>query len=277
MSTPLFRNMLNAALAADLEKNEWRAFTALMMQTIGYGKRSDSLTFGRLAQLTGIRKDRVNKAIEGLVSKGLIERENHKWLDYTYTIPAAFFPETPEARFFAPDIPSNGRPTQQVANNNHSLGTYRVKTSTELNHNNNLPTESVDTESPDLEASRSCELTKPEEVQSNDYQQLQPALAKLRSSDAQAVLDLLALAIREGSIRTTATRLGFGLIKQAKQGTLNTAPLLQAKQQSQSDSQAQVEASRRAEQAELEGLKRLAALSGTPLENLMGKHHESAA
>ena len=55
----LARDLIDAALAADLTQNELRVFLALFRQTLCYGKTADPLNMKRLATLTAIRKDRL--------------------------------------------------------------------------------------------------------------------------------------------------------------------------------------------------------------------------
>ncbi len=239
-SQRLLRNLLESAMAANLEKNELRAFIALLNQTIGYGKKSDPLTMGRLAHLTGIRKDRIGKALAALVDRGIFERKTHKRFDYTYSIPDKFFEEGSKDRFFAPSIPLSGKATQPTGGENHSAGTYRDKPSTEINHNNKQSTPAPEPDLPEqLQAQDKivvCDsilqdakqkLEKPDAVSAEAYQNLMPALKTLPATQAMQVLQLLAMAAKEGSIKTTQQRLGGAYIKAAKAGALDTSRLEQ--------------------------------------------------
>ena len=240
MSHQLLRNLLEAALNKDLSQNEWRVFAALLYKTLGYGKQVDSPHWNQLAQLTHIRKDRVQPAVLSVLEKGIFEALELKRYRQTYKIPDVFFAGEVQSRFFAPNIPKNAKTTRAVVAKTHSPGTNRKTIPTDLNHDNSTP--------------RGCgesELVKPVELSANDFAQLAPALAKLPSF-AQSILDLLALAIRQGTIRTTPVRLGFGLIKQAQAGNLNTSALQTQQQQTEQQTATQLE-------AQMQALKREAA------------------
>jgi phage replication O-like protein O len=99
----LFRSLNEASLNANLNKNEAKVFSALMNQTIGYGKTFDHLTDKRLAQLTKIRLDRLYVAIEGVVEKDLFEVEESTYYDYRYQIAEKFIEKHPV--FFTPHLP----------------------------------------------------------------------------------------------------------------------------------------------------------------------------
>lgn len=265
MSKTLLRNMLDAALQNDLTLNEWRTFAVLLRQTVGFGKRSDPLMDSRISKLCGIRKDRIRPALQSIADKGLFDVVPHKWLDNTYTIPAGFFDESPESRFFAPSAPLNGEITHSVAESHHSVGTYRDlplqrSTSTDTN-NNDQPSQPVC----DVGLNPVTEIKKPAAVDESTYVALLPALRTLPNSRALDVLALLATAISNGSIKASPVQLGGGLIKAARAGTLDTTPL-QAQQQAAESAalKQQREAARDAREAAAErtALLRMAQLAG---------------
>lgn len=173
--------LLDSALDADLSKSEWRAFAALLRQTLGFNKISDALTFGRLAQLTGLRKDHAKAAVQGVLKAGLFKQSEHPDYEFMYTVAHA------ERISFKPATHTN------------------EGSKTEINY--------------------------PAEIDHETQQALDPALAKLRSADAQDVCTLLALAIRNRSIQTTPVRFGFALISAAKNGTLDKTALRSNPQQ----------------------------------------------
>ena len=55
----LFRDMIKTALDKDLNKTELQVFLVILMQTLGYGKASDPLSYGRIARTMNKRKDHV--------------------------------------------------------------------------------------------------------------------------------------------------------------------------------------------------------------------------
>lgn len=179
--------LIDQALAADLSKSELRAFAALLRQTLGFNKISDALTFGRLAQLTGLRKDHAKAAVHGVLKAGLFSQSEHPDYEFMYTV----------AHTERVEIRKESKPNQEKT----------------------------------AEAAPADLINYPKEIDHETQQALAPALSKLRSAEVQAVCDLLAIAIRDRSIKTTPTRLGFALISAAKNGTLDKTALRSHPQQ----------------------------------------------
>ena len=112
----------------------------------------------------------------------------------------------------------------------------------------------------------------PQEINHQTRDALRPALLSLKSQDAQDILLLLAIAIQNGSIKTTPERLGYALIKAAKNGTLDRSAL--HKQPSNTSNSAEQEAEK-AENTrryqisnlmlEIDKIKSLYALAGMPI------------
>lgn len=250
MSKTLLRNMLDAAINGDLTLNEWRVFAVIVRQTIGFGKRADPLMDSRIAKLSGIRKDRIRHALTGIADKGLFEVTPHKWLDNTYTIPAAFFDGDATPRFFAPSAPLDGETPRVMGDFHHSSGTYRdiplqSPNSTDTN-NDDQPSSPVC----DCDLNPVTEIKKPDAVDDATYVALLPALRKLPNDKAVDVLALLAVAILDRSIKTTPEKLGGHFIKCAHLGTLDTSPLRdQQKAAADTAAKAAREAARKAREA----------------------------
>lgn len=255
-SQTLLRNLLEAALAADLSKNEWKVFAVLLKQTLGFGKRRDPLTTKRIATLSGIRSDRVQPALDQVLKSGLYEATPHAWLDHTYAIAESFFEAGPIERFFAPSLPESGQTSPATAQTYQKVVTYRDTTSTEIENTDNSASSSRDLANAVEVEQIPPTLTKPENLPAGDFQQLLPALKKLPNTQALDVLKLVSAAISDQSIKTTPVRLGYGLIKAAQNGTLNTAPLRERETQIL-QAQQREQAAKTREQAEAQ---RLAAL-----------------
>lgn len=104
----LAHDLIDAALAADLSKNELKTFLVLFRQTICFGKTSDALTLKRMVKLSGTRKDRVKPALKRLVEVGLFEAKPHKVYEHTYTIAAHFLAQA-KGELVTPTLPKNGK------------------------------------------------------------------------------------------------------------------------------------------------------------------------
>jgi phage replication O-like protein O len=104
----LFRNLNSAAIDAKLNKNELLIFNALMSQTLGFGKCSDPLTDKRLAELTGIRLDRLRPALKGFLKRDIFFRVEHKRYGYEYCIAEHFFDDRLNKKIYTPHYANNG-------------------------------------------------------------------------------------------------------------------------------------------------------------------------
>ena len=137
----LFRNLNQAAIDANLNKNESKVFIVLMNQTLGYGKKSDHLTNKHLADLTGIRQDRLPIAIASVIDNGLFEAKPSRYYQCRYQIASKFLKKTPE--FFTPHLPKNRKIPQKTENipeiQNDSLKNRKILRKTE-----NVPENRVD-------------------------------------------------------------------------------------------------------------------------------------
>ena len=100
----LARDLIDAALAADLTQNELRVFLALFRQTICYGKIRDPLTVNRIAHISQIRKDRLPPALNKILQIGLFTEIKSKSYEHYYAISADFLAKHPQG-FYAPSIP----------------------------------------------------------------------------------------------------------------------------------------------------------------------------
>jgi len=103
----LFRNIIDAALSANLKQNELKVLLVLLRQTIGFGKSHDHLTDKRIAQLSGLRVDRCRIAVDGIIQKGLFDGIESTDFDFRYDISGHFLAELDDGQFFTPHIPKN--------------------------------------------------------------------------------------------------------------------------------------------------------------------------
>lgn len=207
--------LIDAALAGDLSKNELKVFIALVRQTLCFGKTSDPLTIKRLIHLTKVRKDRLELAISNILNKELFTRVDHPIFEHEYHVHPQFLLNNPTT-FFAPSPPKireNFRETDAFSEKKN----HTIQTNTTINLTTN--------KAPVCAVTPSAQLEKPKTINAQAFTELLPALKTLPAAQANAVLTLLNLAIQEGSIKTTQQRLGGALIKAAKAGTLDTSPL----------------------------------------------------
>jgi predicted transcriptional regulator len=106
-SKSLFRDMIQTALDEDLNKTDLQVFLVLLSQTLGFGKASDPLTYGRIAHHMHKRKDHVKKSTRKILATGLFDAAKHKSFDFTYTIGAKFLVKH-RGDFFTPTLPKTG-------------------------------------------------------------------------------------------------------------------------------------------------------------------------
>lgn len=215
--------LIDAALASNLTQNELKAFLALVRQTLCFGKVSDPLTLKRLSQLSHVRKDRLEPAIESLLDKGLFERTDHLIFDHEYRIPASFL-QGANPSFFAPPLPKIGDNFQKSEafseNRIHTIQTNTILTITDKQAD--VPVCAV---VPTASEEEKAILIRPAEISEEDFKALKPALLTLPSKIAQQVLDLTQLKIQQQQIATTIQSFAGGLIKKARVGGLSITPL----------------------------------------------------
>ena len=271
-SQKLLRQTLQSLLDSDPTKNELKAGIALVIQTIGYGKRTDSLTLKRLAKITGINIkggiDRIEKPLSQLIEKGVFDRTEHKGrnFDYTYSVPDRFFEGEVVERFFAPSVPVTEVAPQSAMTDSQPLLTYRDTPSTEINQHKTDSaepevSEPLRTDQPIVCDVNNASVEKPSAVNDEAYRRLLPALKKLPVPQANQVLQLVALAVTDGTIRTTQERMGGGLIKAARAGTLDTSRLEQARVSELKRKQAEKAEAERARQIQVQENNHLAWLA----------------
>ncbi len=103
-SKSIFRDMIQTAIDLDLNKSELQVFLAVLKQTLGFGKVSDPLSYGRIAMIIHKRKDHVKEAIGRLLQTDLFDTAKHTYFDYTYSIGAAFLINH-RGDFYTPTLP----------------------------------------------------------------------------------------------------------------------------------------------------------------------------
>lgn len=286
----LARDLIDAALAADLSKNEYKVFLALFRQTLCYGKASDPLTLKRLADLTGIRKDRLAQAVQSIITQGLFEATEHKIFDTLYAIGSAFLNEA-TLPFFAPHLPVNGNyspATETVSEIREDLPENRVHTSIHLTP---LTTTALTTQ-PNQTKSEASEqaavvvssdlnsLPYPENFTPTERQQAARCLDGLNPELASDCLQLLKLGLQSGRVKSPLAYLNQ-LGKAARAGHLDRSLL--APPSSTPLPEAQVQRPAHTEQryrlqilaADIQALDRLQALAGCPMDASTQMHRQA--
>ncbi len=286
----LARDLIDAALAADLSKNEYKVFLALFRQTLCYGKASDPLTLKRLADLTGIRKDRLAQAVQGVITQGLFEATEHKIFDTLYAIGSSFLNEA-KLPFFAPHLPMNGRRsqiTETVSEKREALPESRVHTYTYLTP---LTTTSFTTQ-PNRTKSEASEkaavvvgrdlnsLPYPENFTHAERQQAARVLDGLHPELARDCLQLLQLGLQSGRVKSPLAYLNQ-LGKAARAGHLdrsllapsNATPLPEAQAQRPAHTEQRYRLQTLA--ADIQALDRLQALAGCPMDVSTQTHRQA--
>lgn len=278
MSHALLRNLLQAGIEARLTKNEWAVYATLLTQTLGYGKASDALTTKRIAFQSGIRKDRAEIALAGVLKHGLFKVKDHPRWGHEYSIPEQYLSPAQRERFFAPDLPQTRKPPRNSEafseNRRHTeINLYRIKPTQPTNPSPSPPTTDTSPPPPLPHSCRPQQLRIPPEISAQLLQSLRSALQTLSDDDAQCIVDLLASALRQGSVRHPL-RYAYGLINRLHAGTLNRSdlainspPIPPPLPQQAANTQRALAHQHAAEQAMLE---RLASLGGVPIEQLGG-------
>lgn len=286
----LARDLIDAALAADLSKNEYKVFLALYRQTLCYGKAADPLTLKRLADLTGIRKDRLAQAVQGVIAAGLFESNAHKLFDTLYTIGRGFFAAS--APFFAPHLPVNGnttRTTEAASEIREDLPESRVHTSIHLT--TLTPTALTTTTHPTETAASASDaavvvggdlmgLSYPKTFTDAERQQAARCLDGLHPELASDCLKILTLSLEAGRVKSSLGYLNQ-LGKAARAGSLDRSLLappnvqIQAVQAVNSNPQAEQRYRLQTLAADIQALDRLQALAGLPMDASTQAHRQT--
>lgn len=265
----LARDLIDAALAADLTQNELRVFLALFRQTLCYGKTADPLTLKRLATLTAIRKDRLAPAIAGVTDKGLFAAQPHPAFEFEYRIPADFLAAYPDG-FFVPALPKNGDGFRFSGETSEKW----EHTSIYLTTPNLTPTTTPPPEIPPTDASRRGDLPANSEAQALPYpasfgKQGRKSAARildgLTPDNARDCLLLLSNAMDAGKVKSP---LGYlhQLAQAARSGTLDCSVLQAHQQAAQNRTDTDRNAQLRALLDDIRGLDALFAHAGMPMD-----------
>ena len=199
----LARDLIDAALTADLTQNELKMFLVLFRQTICYSKKSDPLRLSSLIHYSHIRKDRLLPALQKLLQTGLFTRQPHPENEYEYSIAEKYLAPYVDG-FFAPALRKNGsdsRPTEAISEKQ----IHTTKTNTFFN-----PT--------------TTSLPYPETWNEQERRSAAHILDGLNPDDAR---DCLLILNRSMKARSVPSPLGYlhNLVKAARAGRLNRSVL----------------------------------------------------
>ena len=110
----LFRDLNQTAIEANVGKNAYKVFLALLEQTLGYGKSTDRLTDNRLAYLSKVRIDRFRPAVQAILDCGVFEQTPAKKFQFRYTIGQSFLEKYPDLEFYTPALPKKRADSQKT-------------------------------------------------------------------------------------------------------------------------------------------------------------------
>ena len=110
----LFRDLNRATIEANVGKNAYKVFLALLEQTLGYGKSTDRLTDNRLAYLSEVRIDRFRPAVQAILNCGVFEQTPAKKFQFRYTIGQSFLEKYPDLEFYTPALPKKRADSQKT-------------------------------------------------------------------------------------------------------------------------------------------------------------------
>lgn len=236
----LFRKMIDEALAANLTQNQLRCFLVLLNQTMGYGKTSDNLTDNRFVELSGIRKDRMNKALTDLICDNeLFTCEESSEFQYKYSIHPKFLNES-ETPFFTPHIPKNGinfQKTETVSETQSYTEYNPLHHSTLQQPTSAVPEQANDSTALDNECSRGGELVYPDSLNLVEKEFAEKLMQGIDKKTAQDVLDVLDLKIKNNEVKKSKTGLLVALLKAAKNNCLDNTELQKQREAQQQKQQ----------------------------------------
>ena len=272
----LAHDLIDAALGADLNKNELNTFLVLFRQTLCFGKTSDALTTKRIAKLSGIRKDRIKPTLKRLVSAGLFEVAPHKLYEHTFTLAAHFLAQS-EAGFNAPSHPENGKPTQKTGKKLpekrlHTVIPTTAKTTTTTTNTPQrtqgepfTPPRQTDTEGSRSDLSLTAELPYPSTWDSTQRSKAAQVLDGLSPQLVHDCLLLLAHSLNKGKVSNAMGYL-HTLVRAARNNTLDRSALMPTATQT-TESQPHLSTRLTELKAEIAGIDALFIRAGMPMDN----------
>ena len=257
----LARDLIDAALQADLSQNELRVFLVLFRQTLCYGKTHDPLTLKRLASLSHIRKDRLPIALAKVLACGLFSAQPHKVFEQEYQIHADFLNKQ-ATQIHAPALPKNRKPppkSEALSENRE----HTTNTITTIPPNNNSPDPM---------------LNFPVSFDAQTRAAAQRLLNGLKPNDAQACLDILQQRLQTGRVHSPLAYL-YQLAQAARQQRLDCSRLHDTAPKPQPPSKPKPSVHSRLQNlaTQIQGLDQLFALAQTPMDALSVKQRHAWA
>ena len=71
--------LLEAIIRAPLSKRELMIVLAVVRKTYGYGKKTDDISLSQLAQMTGVDRSNVSRAINDLAAAGVLSKRQGRY------------------------------------------------------------------------------------------------------------------------------------------------------------------------------------------------------
>ncbi len=246
----LARDLIDAALAAELSQNELRVFLALLRQTLCYGKASDALTYKRLVNLTHVRKDRLLPALQKVLDCQFFSQAPHKTFGQSFHIHAEFLSNT-QGQIYAPSLPkqrNDFRETEAIS----EKATHTLSTVTTIQPDT---TTRLDTQ----------RLPYPLSFSPTTRQAAARILDGLSPDSARDCLLLLTQRLQKGGINSP---LGYlhQLAQAARANRLDCSALQHKPNAAPSQSQTPLNARLHALASDIQALDRLYALANTPMD-----------
>ena len=246
----LARDLIDAALAAELSQNELRVFLALLRQTLCYGKASDALTYKRLVNLTHVRKDRLLPALQKILDQQLFSQTPHKTFGQCFHIHANFLTAS-QGQIYAPSLPKQRSPFRETEAVSEKA-THTISTVTALKPDT---TTRLDAQ----------QLPYPPSFSPAMQQAAAKLLDGLHPDTARDCLHLLTQRLQKGGITSP---LGYlhQLAQAARANRLDCSALQHKPNAAPSQSQTPLNARLHALASDIQALDRLYALANTPMD-----------
>jgi phage replication O-like protein O len=234
--TRLADELLDALIRFPFTKRQYKVLLAMIRKTYGFQKREDDITAPQLAEMTGLDRANVIRTINELVAAGALIKRPGQFgqvlginKDYeSWTVPKRH-------RASAKMAPG-GVPKQHRQRCQSDTGTGARMAPTIDNHQQTLskrqppPQERAGEAraSPPAQPSPTSgsggeELVFPREMTGMELKEARTLVSRA-GRDAQAVLDVLAAAIRAGEIRKSRLAVLTGLVRRYEAGTFDPAP-----------------------------------------------------
>ncbi len=218
--TRIADELLEALIAFNLSKRQYKVILAVIRMTYGYNRTSDVLASSQLARMTGLTDRHCRETVCQLEAIGLLRTSmtaNGKLIELIKDYDLWKTPGPKQAGPKETGRPKTGR----------KPGPKRAANTAQNGPHNKEKIDRQITQPPQPErdiGTGGGELIFPEELTAGESDSAAQLLRTVPPDQRQAILDVLAAAIKAGEVRKSRLAVLGGLVRRCRDGTFDPAP-----------------------------------------------------